>query len=79
MRDRPGSLSMSPVKMPILMACGAAAAVISASAAGLMSAAAQASPGGSYQQHSNLVSKSKESAAVSAPAALSMAMDRQTK
>jgi len=67
------------MKMPILMACGAAAVVLSASAVGLTSAAAQASPGGSYQQHSNLVTKSKESAAVAAPASLEMAMDRQTK
>ena len=65
--------------MPILMACGAAAVVLSASAVGLTPAAAQASPGGSYQQHSNLVTKSKESAAVTAPASLEMAMDRQTK
>jgi hypothetical protein len=67
------------MKMPILMACGAAAVVLSASAVGLTPAAAQASPGGSYQQHSNLVTKSKESAAVAAPASLEMAMDRQTK
>jgi hypothetical protein len=67
------------MKIPVLMAGAAAAAVISASAAGLMSATAQASPGGRYQQHSNLVTKSKESAAFAAPARLQMAMDRETK